>query len=133
MTNEKLFDLTEELLERMEFAKEEAKELKMQIGDKDFPFVHVGEKEYVNPKYLSFEYQIQIIALNRFVKEHNIKQEDLNKILSMCKTRFSVLIDLNKTIPNLVQEIKNHKDEKFIPYFYFGLKNTIEKENTIQK
>lgn len=132
MTNEKLFDLTDELLDKMEIAKEEAKELKMQIGDKDFPFVHIEEKEYVNPKYLPFEYQIQIIALTRFVKEHNIKQEDLNKILSMCKTRFSVLIDLNKTIPNLVQEIKNHKDEKFIPYFYFGLKNTIEKENEIK-
>ena len=60
MTNEKLFDLTDELLDKMEIAKEEAKELKMQIGDKDFPFVHIEEKEYVNPKYLPFEYQIQI-------------------------------------------------------------------------
>ncbi|MBO5955014.1 MAG: hypothetical protein J6Q13_03510 [Clostridia bacterium] len=133
MTNEKLFNLTDELLEKIEVAKEQAKELKILSGDKDFPFVHIGEKEYVNPKYLPFEYQIQIIALNRFVKEHNIKQEDLNKILSMCKTRFYVLIDVNKIIPNLVQEIKAHKDEKFIPYFYFGLKNTMEKENTIQK
>ena len=131
MSNEKLFELTEELLEIMECAKERAKSLEMFKGDVDFPFVHIDDKEYVNPKYLPFAYQIQIIALNRFVKQHNLKQEDLNKILGMCKTRFAVLIDVNKTIPNLVKEIKTHKDEKFIPYFYFGLKQNQKEENVI--
>lgn len=131
MSNEKLFNLIEELLEKMEMANEEAKNLEIFKGDVDFPFIHVGEAEYVNPKYLPFEYQVQIIALNRFVKQHNLKQEDLNKILSMCKTRFAVLIDVNKTIPNLVKEIKTHKDEKFIPYFYFGLKQNKKEENVI--
>ena len=131
MSNETLFELTEELLEELEVAKQQAKSLEMCKADADFPFVHISEKEYVNPKYLPFECQIQILALNRFVKQHNLKQENLNKILSMCKTRFAVLIDLNKTIPNLVKEIKMHKDEKFIPYFYFGLKQTKNEENVM--
>ncbi len=129
MTNEKLFELTEELLERIEYAKQEAKGLNVNSRDVMFPFVHIEDREYVNPKYLPFESQVQIIALKRFVKEHNLKQEDLNKILSMCKTRFSILIDVNKTIPNLVQEIKTHNDEKFIPYFYFGLTQNKKEEN----
>ena len=130
MTNEKLYDLTQELQQRIEIAKQDAKGLEVKSGDMLFPFVHVGDKEYVNPKFLPFEYQFQIIQLGEFLKEHReVKQEDLNKILTMCKTRFAVLVDVNKVVENLVREFRANTDEKHVPYLYFGLKQN--KENNI--
>ena len=127
MTNEKLFGLTEELLERVEIAKKEARLLKVNPEDKKFPFIHIGEKEYVNPKYLPFEYHCQFVQLFKFVRDYEgLKQEDLNKILSMCKTRFAVLINLNNVVENLVKEIRAHNDEKYISYMYFGLNKNKE-------
>lgn len=130
MTNEKLFNLVDELLERMEIAKKEAEGLKMNSCDTQFPFVHVGDKEYVNPKYLSFEDHCKIVQLYKFLKEYSeIKEEDLIKILYINKTRFAVLIEVQKLIPNLVQECRMHNDEKYIPFLYFGLMQN--KENNI--
>lgn len=130
MSNEKLFTLIEELLERMEIAKQEAKCLKVNSNDLKLQFVHVGDKEYVNPQFLPFEHHCQYVQLFKFLKEHNeVKQEDLDKILSMCKTRFAVLIEVNKVVPNLVQEYRLHDDEKYISYLFFGLKQN--KENNI--
>ena len=130
MTNETLFNLTEELQQRIEIAKQNAKRLEVKSGDIHFPFVHIGDKEYINPKYLPFEYQLQIIQLGEFLREHcEIKQEDLNKILTRCKTRFAVLVDVNRVVENLVKEFRLNKDEKHVPYLYFGLKQN--KENNI--
>ena len=57
--------------------------------------------------------------------------EDLDKILGMCKTRFAVLISVNKVVPNLVVEARLHKEEKHIPFLYFGLKQNKAAENNI--
>ena len=132
MTNEKLFRLTEELLDCMEIAIENAQGLKVNELDKVFAFVHVGDKEYVNPEYICFEDQQRLIQLKKFVNKYpELNDEDLNKIFSMCKTRFAFLIEVQKVIPNLIHEINSHKDDKHIAYLYFGLKKTMEKENSI--
>ena len=134
MTNEKLLELEKELLERMEVAKFDSIDLEINPLDYEFAFVHVGDKEYVNPKYISFADQLKIVQLIKFVKAHeNLKEEDLLKILWKGKMQFGFLIDVCETIPNIMQEINSHKDEKHIAYLYFGLKNTTGKENLIQK
>ena len=130
MRNEKLFDLVQELLERMEIAKKEAQDIKMNDGDSMFYFVHCGENEYVNPNFLSFVDQCKIIQLTKFLKEHpEIKDEDLKTMLWMHKMRCGILIDVYNTVENLITEARTHNDEKYISYLYFGLKQNQQKEN----
>ena len=134
MTNEKLLELEKELLERMEVAKFESIDLQMNPLDYEFAFVHVGDKEYVNPKHISFADQLKIAQLIKFVKSHeNLNEEDLIKILWKGKMHFAFLIDVCETIPNIMQEIRTHKDEKYIAYLYFGLKQTKDRETSMQK
>ena len=86
-------------------------------------FVHIGEKEYVNPKYLSFEDHFKIVHLCKLVRENpDMTNQDLEELLNMCVGRFKILIDVHDEVPNLVDEIRHHDDEKYVSYLYFGLK-----------
>ena len=129
MTNEKLFYLTQELLERMEIAKKEAADLDKKFVESDLSFVHIEDKEYVNPKLLPFVDHFKIVQLCKFLCFHNeIKEDDLLKILRMNKLRFQTLIKLKNVIPNLIDEARKHKDEKYISYLYVGLNQNNKKE-----
>ena len=55
MDSKRLFDLCIELIERMEIAHKEAQLIHMGEGDSDLFFIHDGDRELVNPRYLSFE------------------------------------------------------------------------------
>lgn len=133
MTYEKLFNLAEELLERMEIAKKEAQDIKMNACDYGFYFVHCGDKEYVNPKYLSFENHCKIVQLCKFLNDHKkITNDDLIKILKMNKSRFEILIEVYEVVPNLADLARMKNDEKFISYLYAGNKfNTKELNQSI--
>ena len=132
MTSEKIFEYAQELIGYMDIAQKEAEGLKMNPGDSEFIFVHIGNKEYVNPKYLSFVDHYKIVQLGKFLRNNpSVDDEALTQILSMNKSRFSILIEVQKVIPNLVQEMRTHKDEKFISYLYFGIKFGAQKENSI--
>ena len=129
LSSKEVFDLAQELLDRMDIAIKEAEGLKVNECDKVFPFVHIGDNEYVNPKYLSFDDHFKIVQLCKFVRKNKeLGSEDLNSILSMNESRFGVLLDVNKVIPNLVDEIRVHDDEKYISYMYFGLRQSKVKE-----
>lgn len=132
MTDQKIFDLAQELLEHMDVAKQEAEGLKINPADSEFVFVHIGDKEYVNPKYLSFVDHYKIVQLGKFLRNNpSVDDEILTKVLSLNKERFSILIEVQNNVPNLVQEIKAHDDEKYISYLYFGIKFGQHKENII--
>lgn len=134
MTNDKLFDLTYELLDAMEEAIENSKDLEVAKADMVFAFVHAGDKEYVNPNYISFEDQQKLIQLKKFVKKHpELSDVDLKQMFWLFKTEFAFFIEVQNVIPNLIAEINAHKDDKHLAYLYFGLKQTIEKENEIKK
>ena len=118
MTDKEVFDLAQELLGHMDIAAKEAKGLKINPGDSEFVFVHIGNKEYVNPKYLSFVDHYKIVQLGKFLRNNpDVDDKVLKRILTLNKSRFSILIDVCEKINNLVQEIKSHDDEKYIPYY----------------
>lgn len=134
MTNEKLYNLTYELLDLMENAIENAENLKVSEADMVFAFVHAGDKEYVNPNYISFEDQLKLIQLKNFVKKHpELSDEDLKQIFWLFKTEFAFFIDVQNVIPNLIAEINAHKDDKHVAYLYFGLTQTKDRETSMQK
>ena len=132
MNGERIFNLCIELIERMEVANKEGKTIKMKDVDKDFFFVHDGEKEYVNPRYLSFEKHCEIKQLSDFVRLHaDIDDEILKEILKMNKTRLQFLIEVQSVVPNLVEEIRNHDDERYVSYLYATNKMYSEKQNSL--
>ena len=132
MTSKELFNLTQDLVEIIEIAKIEARSIKMPNCEKEFRFVHCGDKEYINPKYISFEAQCQIIQLGKFVKMYpTITNEDLAMILIENRSNCGIMLDAFNTIPNFVEEARSHKEEKHLLFLYFGIKQTIEKENNL--
>ena len=121
---ESVFDLLPELTERMAEATIQAHLIRGIKCDNEFYFIHIGDKEYVNPQYLSFEDQFKIIEFVRFLKEHpNLNNRTLKEIFAQ-GDKFYLLKDVYKTIPNILCEARSHDDEKYIPYLYFGLKQT---------
>ena len=125
MRLERIFDLSNELLERMEIAKKEASLIKIDQGNESFHFVHAGDKEYINPKILPLVDHCKIVQLTKFLRENeDVDKKILDKILSMNKTRFEVLIDVVKYVPFILDVVKDNKDEKFMSYLYIGNKMT---------
>ena len=129
--NEGVFDLLPELAERMAEASIQAQEMKNIKCDSEFYFVHIGDKEYVNPKHMSFEDQLKIMQFVEFLKKHpTVNKRTLKEIFAM-SGRFELLKDLCKIIPNVIEEANTHDDEKYIPYLYFGLKQTYQNQNML--
>ncbi len=128
---ESVFDLLPELAKRMTEASIKAQEMQDIQCDNEFYFVHIGDKEYVNPKYISFEDQFKIIEFVRFIKEHpNLTNRTLKELFAQ-GDKFDLLQDVYKIIPNIIDEIKIHEDEKYIPYLYFGLKRNQQYVNNV--
>lgn len=129
MDCKRVFDLSVELIERMDIAHKEAQFIHMGEGDRDLFFIHDGDRELVNPRYLSFEKHCEIVQLSKFVRQcRDIDSESLKKILGMNKTKFQFLIEVESVVPNLVEEIRGHEDEKYISYLYAANKMFSNKE-----
>ena len=126
---ETVFNLLPEVTERMVYASVEAEKLGNKDFDDSFNFVHIDDKEYINPKLISFENQFKIIAFYRFLKDHpNITNRTLKEIIAYYP--YEIIKDVCKIIPNIIEECKTHNDEKYIPYLYFGLKQSQENKLT---
>lgn len=128
MTNDKLTQLANELLAKMKKAKNEANNLKMNPSDKGLRFVHIENKEYVNPEFLSFAKQLEIVELREFLMQYEeVHEEELKKIFSLYQTEFEFLSEVMGLIPNFIHEIKKH-DEKYIAYSFIGIQQNIQQE-----
>ena len=121
MTNEEIKTLADELLTNMQIAKLEAVNLKMNPSDKGLRFVHIENKEYINPEQLTFEKQLRLIKLKEFLDKHtNIQEEEMRAILNSQEIEFEFLKEVADLIPNFVNGIRKH-DEKYMSYMYVGL------------
>ena len=132
MNSKELFNLTQDLIEMMEIAKVEASTIKIEENVDGYHFVHCGEQEYINPKYISFLEQRQITQLGKFIRMYpTLTEEDLAVLLTDNRSRYPVIYDVMCTIPNLIEEAKSHNEDKHLPYIYLGFKRAREKENGI--
>ncbi len=119
MDGKKIFDLAVELIDRMEVASKEAAMVKIEMGNEDLFFVHDGDDEYVNPKHLPLSKHFQIKQLSDFIRYYrDINEDSLKMILSMNKTKFQFLIEVQETVPNLIQEVRATEDDRVISYLY---------------
>ena len=119
MDAKRVFDLAVELIDRIEVAHEESTMINISKNDDELFFVHDGNKEFVNPKHLSLAKHCEIKQLANFVRLYrDIDEENLSHILGMNKTKFQFLIEVKSVVPNLVEEIRTHDDEKYISYLY---------------
>ena len=121
---EETFAYMEELYGRIKIANAEANELKnKQIEETGMYFVHCGDKEYVNPKLLSFEHHFMLVQFGDFIRTNNkLRYQDILKILNQNKRMFDFYIDVMFVVPNIVNEARKNSDEKFLSYMYWGLK-----------
>ena len=130
MEGKRIFDLAEELIDWLKIAHVDASKVKIEKGSDNLFFVHDGDKEYVNPKYLSLDKQFEINQLADFVRLHNdIDEDSLKKILCQNRTMFQFLMEVISVVPNFVQESRSHTDEKYLSYTYAANKMyPVEKE-----
>lgn len=132
MDIEQIFNLTVELIETVDIAHKEAKNIKIDLGGEFSNFVLCDDKEYVHPKYLTFEQQREIIQLCQFVKMHkSITNEELSEILKGHVSKFNFLKEVVEAIPNFVEEARLHDDYKYMPYTYFNIKYFSGKETQL--
>ena len=131
MTTEDKFAYCEELYGRMKIAEKEAAGIKtMQVEEPGLYFVHIGDKEYVNPQLLPFEKHFMIVQFGEFIRLHNnLRYQDVLKILNQNESMFSFLLDVLDVMPNIVEEARRNHDEKFLSYMYWGLKNQTVNKN----
>lgn len=128
---ERVYDLLPVLNDRMKLATTEAQKIKKIKCDHVLNFVHIGDKEFINPKHISFEDQLKIIGFVNFVKEHpDIDTRTIKEIFALGRG-FTILKEVYKLIPNFIEECLNHDDEKYIPYLYFGLKQNQHNEHKV--
>ena len=122
MTNEKLFDLVEELIEMVKVARLEATDLNVPLGWEKSVVLHIGEKQYVNPKIVPFQLQCEIIQLCNFVRAHKeLTEDDLHQILITNKFYLGELLKVQKKVGNLIQEIYCKNEEKHVPLLYANI------------
>ena len=68
--------------------------------------------------------------VSKFVRQYkDVDAETLKILLGMNKTKFQFLIEVESVVPNLVEEIRDHEDEKYISYLYATNKMYSNKEN----
>jgi len=121
MDIKEIFDFSIELFERMIIAHNDAKSIEINKGGDGKVFVHCGDKEYINPNLVSFSKQQEIIQLCQFLKLYpNLTDQDLENILNCNKLKFTFLKEVVGSIPNFVDEARNHEDYKYIPYTYLN-------------
>ena len=85
----------------------------------DSAFIHIGDKEYLHPKYLPFKVHCELVALFDFVKSHSVfSDENLHEIVETDTDLFADVIKVQQKLTNLVARLRVAKDEKWIPYIY---------------
>ena len=119
MDVKRIFDLAVELIDWLEAAHKEARMVKLDMGNEELFFVHAGDDEYINPKHLPLSKHFEIQQLAKFVRLYkDIDDDSLRLILAHNPTKFQLLIDVQDTDPNLVNEIRATHDDRQISYLY---------------
>lgn len=129
MSAKRMVELAEELHKMMLKGVKQAEKLDVPISNDKNYFVTYKGKEYVNPKHFRVHQQMKVVQLCRFVRAHpEIQESDLRIILNLCQFQFSLYRDIQRLIPNLVEEIRSHDDEKYICGMYSAIKVFREQE-----
>ena len=114
--------MSKELIGKVKQARDLASKIKVDETEQT-NFVHIDGKIYMNQKLFPISNHFEVVALCEFIKEHEeIDADTLDSILLCNAFYFSLLKDVFDTIPNLIEEVRSHDDEKYIPFQYVGMK-----------